>query len=299
MKSDWISCNTCGADKFGELSNIDGWHIGKCGNCSQIYLNPMPVFTPSREFSEMSLDFQYTRFQHQITEDTLQHDKRQLAFQLATVSAYAGRSFATGRFLDIGCGSGSSVWAAGTLGWQAVGVDIDPALIALGRQRLGIDIRCNSFLESRFDAGQFDFVRLRDVIEHLPNPYAVLQEVKRVLSPGGVVLIATPNEDALPATVRLLAGYKRDKIATVAPPHHVHGFTPNTLQRIVLRAGLQPYAVTTTSPVDPRYVTARNMQSSHDRLKVLFWNIAKLLGRGSMLIAWAGIRPAGDAGPVA
>jgi 2-polyprenyl-3-methyl-5-hydroxy-6-metoxy-1,4-benzoquinol methylase len=286
VKEAWIPCNACGTNAFQELSTVDQWHIGRCGKCSLIYLNPMPFFEPSAEFSEMSLDFQYTRFQHNITPVVLEHDRRQVAAQLAMCSQIYGGTSEPGKFLDIGCGSGSSVRAAADLGWDSTGVDIDPALVELGRRQLNVDLRCSPLLGSGLESGQFQFIRLRDVIEHLPNPYEVLLEVKRLLAPGGIALIATPNEGALSAQVRLLVGGRRDRVAAVAPPHHVHGFTPKTLAMTVKRAGLEILEVKTTTPVDPLYVTARNMEAASNRPLVLSWKLATAMGRGSMLIGW-------------
>ncbi|MGB5631505.1 MAG: class I SAM-dependent methyltransferase [Waterburya sp.] len=290
-KTSWISCNVCGADAFKKLSTVEGWNIGKCTKCSQVYLNPMPFFEPSAEFSDMSMDFQYTRFQHSITEETeriLQHDKQQFSLQIEEMSKFSGRTVKPGNFLDIGCGSGGTVRVAQDLGWNAVGIDIDPQLVALGKEQLNVDLRASSLLDSGFEANQFHFIRLRDVIEHLPNPYEVLIEIKRLLVPGGFALIATPNEAALTTEIRLAAGFKRDKIATVKPPHHVHGFSPKTLKQILERAGLQIYCIKTTTPVDSEYVTARNMEMANSQLHVFVWRTANLLGKGSMLIGWVG-----------
>ncbi|HEY9639417.1 MAG TPA: class I SAM-dependent methyltransferase [Coleofasciculaceae cyanobacterium] len=287
VKTTWITCNACNSDTFKKLSIADGWHIGQCTNCSLIYLNPMPFFEPSAEFSDMSLDFQYTQFQYQITEEVLQHDKQQFARQVEILSQLSGTHLTSGKFLDIGCGSGSTVRAAADMGWDAIGIDIDPNLIELGKAQHGVDLRCTPLLESGFDGNQFHFIRLRDVIEHLPNPYEALLEIKRLLAPGGFVLIATPNEDALPTQIRLLLGHKRDQVATVPPPHHVHGFTPKTLKRILERAGLEIHRLGTTTPIDPEYVTARNMNSASNKLHVLLWSAANAIGKGSMLIGWA------------
>jgi len=247
----------------------------------------MPFFRPSAEFSALSLDFQYTRFQHSITPVVLEHDRNQIRSQIDRLSGFAGLPVQSGAFLDIGCGSGSSVRAARDLGWEAIGIDIDPELVALGRRQLKVDLRCTPLLEADFEESQFHFIRLRDVIEHLPNPYEVLLEVRRLLVPGGVALIATPNEGALPTQMRLFLGAPRDKVATVSPPHHVHGFTPKTLSMTLARSGLEILETTTTTPVDPLYVTARNMQAADSNLHVFAWHVAKAIGRGSMLVAWA------------
>lgn len=285
--NEWISCNVCGADNFQKLSTVDGWNIGRCGKCRQIYVNPMPFFEPGDEFSNMSMDFQYTRFQHTLTPVILAHDKFQFKQHIAEMSALSGKSITTGRFLDVGCGSGATVRAAMDLGWEALGIDIDPSLTELGHRELQVDLRTTTLSDSNLTAEQFDFIRLRDVIEHLPDPYQSLLEVKRLLVPGGYLLIATPNEDALPTQVRLIVDGKRTTVATVAPPHHVHGFTPKTLARLCRRVGLSICRLHTATPVDKRYVTARNMESANNKLHVLAWRIANAIGKGSMLIAWS------------
>src|SRR5579871_1225855 len=253
-RAEWISCNACGADEFQELAIAAGWHIGRCRRCSLIYLNPMPFFAPSEEFSRLSLDFQYTRFQRNLTVQVLEHDKAQMRHQLERVACLRNGPIRAGRFLDVGCGSGASVRAAADLGWEAAGIDIDPVLVEIGRNELQVDLRCGTLPDSLLESGRFDFIRFRDVIEHLPNPYEVLVDVARLLVPGGVTLIATPNEGALPTQVRLGLGLARNKIATVPPPHHVHGFVTHTLARLIDRAGLHICQVSTTTPLDSLYV---------------------------------------------
>ncbi len=286
-RTEWITCNACGADDIHPLGSVDEWFIGECRRCSLVYVNPVPVFEPSPEFSRLSLDFQYTRFQHEVGPEVVAHDARQFRRQAELAAERWGRGAAPGRFLDVGCGSGATIRAATDQGWDATGVDLDPALVEIGRARLGANIRTGTLPDPTLPSGAFDFVRLRDVIEHLPNPYAVLLDIRRILAPGGVLLVATPNEGSLPTRARAAFGVPRARVATVAPPHHLHGFTPDTLRRILVRAGLQPVEVTTTTPVDATYVTSRNMQLSSDPLRVALWTLGSKIGMGSMLVAWA------------
>lgn len=287
MQRDWISCNTCGADDYRLMNQVGEWSIGKCSGCGTVYVNPMPVFTPDNEFSEISKEFQYTQFMHgTITPEILKHDGAQLQRHCAEIARLTGRIWPKIRFLDVGCGSGASVKAATDAGWSATGVDLDPQLIASGKQQFDVDLRCTPLLEAGFPAASFDFVRLRDVIEHLPNPYAALLEIKRILTPGGVVLLATPNQEGLPTRLRIWLGGRHTKVATVPPPHHLHGFAPETLSRILNRSRLEVLEVKTTTPVDPAYVTANNMRAKRHPAYVLFWKGAQWLGRGSMVVAW-------------
>ncbi len=289
MRKEWISCNACGENDYKIVSNVEDWSIGKCGNCGLIYVNPAPFFEPNPEFSEISREFQYTRYMHQkITPDIISYEKKQLQANLEEIRRLTQRPLETVRFLDVGCGSGGSVRAAIELGWSAIGVDIDPDLIKAGIDQLQVDLRCSPLLESNLEDEQFDFIRLRDVIEHLPNPYETLCRIDRLLAPGGVVLFSTPNEDGFPSLVRRVFVPKRSTVATVPPPHHIHGFTPKTLHRLFSRVGFRVYRLGTTTPVDPMFVTSNNMRSAGNMAFVGIWTLSRMLGRGSMLFGWVG-----------
>lgn len=287
MQQHWISCNTCGADDYQVMDFAEKWPIGKCARCGLVYVNPIPTFEPNNEFSEISKKFQYTRFMHgEITPEILAHDAQQLQRHCASIRRLTGSLWPEMRFLDVGCGSGASVKAASDAGWSATGIDLDPQLIANGKRQFDVDLRCTPLLDAGLPEASFNFVRLRDVIEHLPNPLKVLDEIRRILVPGGVLLLATPNQDSLPTQLRIWLSGSCTKIATVAPPHHLHGFNPPTLSKILGRAGYKVLEVTTTTPVDPDYVTANNMRNRHKLPLVMLWKGAQWCGRGSMLIGW-------------
>lgn len=64
-----------------------------------------------------------------------------------------------------------------------------------------------------FGEGQFDAVNLADVIEHLPDPNAALSEIRRVLKPGGILVLTTPLRDTvLKRTANLLNRISRGKL---------------------------------------------------------------------------------------
>jgi 2-polyprenyl-3-methyl-5-hydroxy-6-metoxy-1,4-benzoquinol methylase len=292
MDTRQIVCNACGADRFVALSNLDSWTIGRCGACGLVYVNPAPFFEPTDEFSAVSREFEYTEYMHQpITEGILAFERRQLAASLALISGFEPSTTIPGRqmrFLDIGCGSGASVRAATDLGWEALGLDIDPELIREGRDQLNVDLRCVPVLESDLPAGSFDFVRLRDVIEHLPNPLDVSAKVGELLAPGGVALFVTPNEGGLATRTRVLLRRRRALVATVPPPHHLHSFDPDSLERTMRRAGLVPRTTFTTVPTDWRYVTSHNMARAKSApILRPIWRVGQALGMGAVLVSWA------------
>lgn len=287
MKTQWISCNACGADAYQSLAAVGEWNIGKCSRCGLIYLNPAPFFEATPEFSAMSKGFQYTRYMHEkISPQIYAYENAQLRRQLQEIFRLTGRTFPAMRYLEVGCGSGASVRAATDLGWEATGIDIDPELIGTGAKQHGADLRCTPLQLTGFVAESFDFIRLRDVIEHLPDPYESLLEIQRLLRPGGIALFVAPNEGALLNRLHIRLGFKRSMIAWAEPPHHIHGFSPATLQRILQRTGFKILQMKTTTPVDPDYVTSNNMRSANRPALVTAWEGTRMLGMGNFLVGW-------------
>lgn len=287
MKTQWIACNACGADAFQTLSRVGEWTIGKCSNCGLVHLNPAPFFEPTVEFSEISKGFQYTQYMHkEISPKVYEYERSQLVSQQREMVRLTGQDLPPMRYLEIGCGSGASVRAAADLGWTATGIDIDPELIQTGVRQHGADLRCVPLLDAGFPGESFTFIRLRDVIEHLPNPYDSLQEVRRLLRPGGIVLVVAPNEGAMFNRARRLLGIKRKMVAYAEPPHHIHGFTPVTLRKIMERANFEPIEVKTTFTVDSRYVTSNNMRSANRKALVSLWKAGNALGMGNFVVGW-------------
>lgn len=148
-----------------------------------------------------------------------------------------------GRLLDVGCGSGAFLAQMAELGWRTQGVDPDPAAVA-GAREAGLDVTQGTLadLDTQEDAGEFDAITLSHVIEHLHDPGADLRRIKRLLRPGGLLWIATPNLEALG-----LRRFGRDWLG-LDPPRHLVLFTRASLERLLRDAGLEPLPPPAASP---------------------------------------------------
>ncbi len=103
--------------------------------------------------------------------------------------------------LDAGCGFGLPVDAARrVLGWRAVG--IDPSFYAdRGRDLLGADLR-RAYLTADTDLGApFDLVVATEVIEHIPDLYPFLATLRDRMTPGGVLMMTTPDAGSITPTL--------------------------------------------------------------------------------------------------
>lgn len=72
-----------------------------------------------------------------------------------------------------------------------VGVDISKEMVE-NCQNMGLPANCNSITELPFENDSFDLILCLDVLEHLENDLAALEELKRVLRPGGLIILSVP-----------------------------------------------------------------------------------------------------------
>jgi SAM-dependent methyltransferase len=97
-----------------------------------------------------------------------------------------------GRVLDVGCGAGQVVARLTEAGFETYGVDVSEPSIARARKFCE---RCQVYDGKRlpFSDGSFDSAGALNVLEHVDEPEAFIQEVVRVVAPGGKVVISSPN----------------------------------------------------------------------------------------------------------
>jgi 2-polyprenyl-3-methyl-5-hydroxy-6-metoxy-1,4-benzoquinol methylase len=125
------------------------------------------------------------------------------------------------RLLDVGCGDGSFTAALKEAGCfvEASGVEIAAEAVAAAQQK---GIKASQLDIEKFplpfDDGCFDVVYCGEVIEHVFNPDFLLDELYRVLKPGGNCIITTPNMAGWPSRMALLFGFQ--PYATAVSPNH-------------------------------------------------------------------------------
>jgi len=132
---------------------------------------------------------------------------------------------ARARILDAGCGSGRNMVELARHG-TVTGVELADASVSLARERGAGEVIAGSVLEMPFEADSFDLAASLDVIEHLEDDLAALRELRRVVAPGGSLLVTVP------AYQWLWSGH--DEIN-----HHFRRYTRRSLQRAGEEAGWQ------------------------------------------------------------
>jgi 2-polyprenyl-3-methyl-5-hydroxy-6-metoxy-1,4-benzoquinol methylase len=146
--------------------------------------------------------------------------------RLARLRGYA----AGGTLLDVGCSTGTFLELARTT-FDAWGVEPDPGTSAQARAA-GLSVTTGTVADVVPPAGGFDAVTMFHVIEHLDSPRQALRQVRKLLSPGGVVMIETPTVDSV--WFRLARSRWRQLI-----PDHYFFFSRDTLERLLAECGLE------------------------------------------------------------
>jgi len=96
------------------------------------------------------------------------------------------------RLLDFGCGNGSFLKRARRVGWDVVGVDLDPKAAAVGLNN-GLDVRIGGMEILDSSKEKFDVITLSHVIEHVHDPVQLLKDCYKLLKKNGILWIETPN----------------------------------------------------------------------------------------------------------
>src|SRR5215207_11672660 len=129
------------------------------------------------------------------------------------------------RILDVGCGTGANLLMLSKYG-DAEGVDVSEDALAFCRER-GLDkVKLGAGEELPYDDGTFDLVTAFDVVEHMDDDLAGLKEMRRVLRPGGRVLLFVP-------TFMFLWGLQDDV------SNHRRRYRLPELQRVLAQAGFE------------------------------------------------------------
>jgi len=136
------------------------------------------------------------------------------------------------RLLDVGFGNGSFLKLANEMGWRAEGIDFDAKAVEVARAQ-GLEVRCASVDELLQQNVQYDVITISHVIEHVQAPNKLLKDLYRLLTPGGILWLETPNLESTGAY-----RFGPDWMA-LDPPRHLLLFNPQSLRTCLREAGFQ------------------------------------------------------------
>jgi SAM-dependent methyltransferase len=211
-------------DRYG-----DALRTLACAHCGLYRNDPLPGIAQLKAYHEVEYRKSY-KGRREPKAKNVYRSRRLAAQRLAALRPWLPHS---GPVLDAGSGSGEFLAALKRAGLSPQGLEADTVYADYARRQYQVPVIDAGLLEADFPAGAFGAITLFHVLEHQPDPIAVLERLGRWLAPGGVLVVEVPNLDSLnqhPA--------KRFHFA------HVLGFTPSSLALAAHRAG---YAIEASS----------------------------------------------------
>jgi 2-polyprenyl-3-methyl-5-hydroxy-6-metoxy-1,4-benzoquinol methylase len=222
------ACIVCGGDLVpavarprSSYAETGAYRIDACTGCGAGATLPRPSADELARCYEASYGYS--------AHDLIEAEKRRRA---AALLAWSG--VRTGRLLDVGCMFGFLLDEARRAGLEPSGIELSPgpARVAQGRGHDVFTGTIEEFAEAR-PALRFSAIFAQHVLEHVPDPRAFLATARRLLEPGGRLVIAVPNFEA---RLRRVA---RSGWGWYQVPVHLHHFSSRALRRLVGDAGLE------------------------------------------------------------
>lgn len=222
------ACIVCGgplvpavARPRSSYAKLGAYRIDRCSECGAGATMPRPSSDELTACYEASYGYS--------AHDLIEVEKRRRAAALLQWSGVR-----TGRILDVGCMFGFLLDEARAAGLVPYGIELSPVAAAAAVAR-GHDVFTGTI--ERFAAERpgltFSAIFAQHVLEHVEDPRAFLATAKRLLAPGGVVVVCVPNFEA---RLRRLtpSGWGWYQV-----PVHLHHFSSRALHRLVADTGFE------------------------------------------------------------
>ena len=234
-----MTCPVCAGVHVRVVSVPSGRELMRCPRCRLLFDR-----APAAEAPRARLSDEERRLEERVAQRRAPHFARVL-----------GAVRPPGRLLDVGAGVGELLRVAREGGWQALGVDTDPAVVEYARAR-GRDVRLGDLTTLALPAASFDLVTLWNVIDFVPDPLRLLSECRRLLAPGGRIFVRTPNVPLQRAGARLTRALSMAGLARLAGDRpswlgvfNASNFGARTLRVALERAGFQDVDIRNSPPI--------------------------------------------------
>jgi 2-polyprenyl-3-methyl-5-hydroxy-6-metoxy-1,4-benzoquinol methylase len=271
-----VLCNLCGSDDRQPYCPENGLGLVQCRTCGFVYVSPRP------DAKELYALYGETYFQNAesgvVGYTNYIHDEPNIRRTAQRRLKYLENYIQPGRLLDVGCATGFFLDEAQRRGWTVEGLDVSSFGVDYARQHFGLKAHHGALTDLDFAPGSYDAVTMWDVIEHAPDPTAYVRRAAELLRAGGVISLATPDIDSVPARLagRRWVGFKLSE-------EHVYYFSVRTLSRMLEDAGFEIISVRHVGKYVP-------LSLFRDRLGMYFPWLAKALQIGEKALGlseWA------------
>ena len=166
------------------------WDLSRCKNCTHVFANPCP----SQEFIQ-SL--------YGATEDPLyQEEARGRSKNFERILTTLDKIYPErGILFDVGAATGILLDISREHGWNVEGVEPSAWAVRIARERYNLAIVEGAFEAVSLAEERYAAVTMVDFIEHIPHPFEAISIAQKILLPGGILCLVTPDINSLAARI--------------------------------------------------------------------------------------------------
>lgn len=215
-------------------------------------VDPLPTDDEIRDFYAREFySGEYKNFNNsslEVQERDADYHELQRQLLLESVESLLGSSIAGRDVLDFGCGWGLTLQFLRERGAECYGVDPAHEAVSYCREQ-GLDVSVGHIDDfGEYGLRMFDVILMQNVLEHLKDPVRALRMLADRLKPGGVLVVAVPNDfNALQLSATELLGLRQ---WWVAPPAHLSYFDRDSLSRVIDACGLNVARTECSFPIE-------------------------------------------------
>lgn len=234
------------------------FEVFRCPACGFLFTQDHPDESESGKYYESEEYISHTNA-HQTFFDKLYQLGRKIMLRRKKKDNYRKCILLKGSILDIGSGTGHFLYSMKMAGWKTDGIEINIKARDYSRSLFNLDIHLPGEMESIPD-NSYDCITLWHVLEHFHQPVNYFREIKRIIKPGGKVIVALPNSDSYDA------GYYGSDWAAYDVPRHLWHFNPQVFSRFANDNGFEISSVSYL-PLDVFYISILSEKCRGNRMQ--------------------------------
>lgn len=235
-------CPVCGAAEISKVLAAKDYtvsqkefEIWECGNCTLRFTQHVPAEGDIGAYYQSENYISHSDTKQGVV-NRLYHTVRVITLKSKQKLIESVSGLKKGNLLDVGAGTGAFLHHMQQQGWQVEGLEPDPSARSRAEKLYQLNLLPSDTLFT-LAPGSKDVITLWHVLEHVHRLQDYMQQLKKLLKPGGHLLIAVPNYTSGDA--------KRYGAAWAAydVPRHLYHFSPKAMRQLIQKNGLRLKAI--------------------------------------------------------
>lgn len=235
------NCYVCSGTESTDFAEVHGFTYVTCKDCGHLRTCTRYSDDAIKEFYK--INEYYSKTIHESKESVYYRRDNVAKPKVEFLERYVDTQTPKGVWLDVGAGIGDLLSVVSEKGWTPVGLELNTSSIDLAKEYFSIDLLAKTLeqLPAEYEEQKVDVVSFMGLLEHTVNPLDLLRIARKILKPGGLVLIQVPSADSLACMIQSV--YPENVFRQMSPVEHIMLFSQKSLVRSVEMTGFEPLAM--------------------------------------------------------